>query len=283
MLATPRASFTRTMPPSSKSSPLDRPSVPQADVPPYRLVHSKTSPPITVIVDKLPRQKTFYIHSALLTYSAHYFRTALSSKFTEAETKICRLEADDAYAFDLYAQYLYTNDYDVTLAISKEDGGTDPIYFRMQAAAYVLGSKLFAPKFKQLVLDKFAKALMLSDCSSMELILDLAKRIYEFNSTEDGCEMRALVAQFCASRFGKLQKGPPYRWCKKDIEAFMGFELTDFTIDVLGELRGEEFSADTLTSNWQFQRGQERRLDNPEGHGVIARRFIVGSDSRKSE
>ena len=176
-MLTLRRHFTRTVSPLY-SSPKDQHITPQTEVPPYRLSRLKTSPPITVIVDKPPRQKIFHVHSALLTHSSRYFRIALSSRFIEGEKQICRLIDDDAYAFDLYMQYLYTNGYDVTLAISIENGVTDQNYHRMHATAYALGNELVAPKFKQLVLIKLARELQFSNCTNMELVLDMARTIY---------------------------------------------------------------------------------------------------------
>ena len=224
----------------------------QFDIPPYRLPQYRTSPPISVIVDKPPKQKTFYVHSVLLTHSSRYFRTALNSMFKEGETKVFYLEEDDAYAFDLYVQYLYTNNYDVTLAVPHEDGGTEPMYYRMHAAAYALGNKLVASKFKELVLRKSALVMEPWRDIDMKLVVDMASMIYEGTSTHDGHEMRLVMAKYCASRFGKLHKdarGVTEAWSKEDITAFVDSQLTEFIVDVLGEVQGAEFFGDAIAKN----------------------------------
>ena len=164
-----------------------------------------------------------------------------------------RLEDDDAYAFDLYVQYLYTNDYNVTSAISQEDGGTDPIYYRMHAAAYALGNKLVAPKFKCLVLYKLAQVLIPERDLFMELVLDMAETVYEGTTTQDGHEMRAMLAKFCASRFAKPTKNLDKRiWHKREIADFAESKLTEFIADVMCEVQGQEFSATAFVSNLSF-------------------------------
>ncbi len=221
----------------------------QFDVPPYRLPWFRTSPPISVIVDKPPNQKTFYVHSSLLTHSSQYFCTVLNSMFKEGETKICYLEEDDASAFDLYVQYLYTNKYDVTLTVPHGDGGTEPMYYRMHAAAYALGNKLVAPKFKKLVLFNFASVLEPGRAIDMKLVLDMAITIYEGTSTHDGHEMRLILAKYCASRFKKLDKdasGVTEAWSEGDITAFVDAQLIEFIADVLGEVQGTEFSVTAI-------------------------------------
>lgn len=145
----------------------------QTDVSPSLLPRYMTSSPVSVIVDKGTKQQKFFVHESLLTHASHYFRTALASSFKEGETKICRLEEDNAYAFDLFVQFLYTNDYDMNLAFSKE-GGTKPCYCRMHAHAYALGNKIVAPKFKSLVLCKLATLLDGWIIINMELLLDIA-------------------------------------------------------------------------------------------------------------
>ena len=217
----------------------------QVEVTPHELLRYSTSPPVTITVDEPPNQRTFYVNSALLIHASQYFRTALKSNFKEGETQICRLEEDNADAFDLFVQYLHSTDYDVTLAFSKEEGGTGPMYYRMQAAAYALGNKLVAPKFKRLVLCKLAMAMGPGKTINMKCVVDMAATVYHGTSTDDGQEMRTVMAKYCASRFGKsvedeTSKANNGRWNKVQITTFAECQLSEFISDVLLELQGAE-------------------------------------------
>lgn len=221
----------------------------QTDQPPCRLPRYRLSSPISVVVDKGAKQQKFFVHESLLTHASQYFRTALSSRFKEGETRTCNLEEDDAYAFDLLVQYLYTNDYDVTLALSDKEGGAQPFYFRLHAQAYALGNKLVASKFKRLVLCKLATVLPRSGIT-MKLILEMAAIIYEGTSSEDGGEMRTLMAKYCASRFGKYKGMVDESWSKEEITALADSQLPEFVADVMGEVQGVAiFSAEAIMAS----------------------------------
>lgn len=225
----------------------------QDDLPPCELPRFWASSPIPVIVDKGAKQEKFFVHEDLLMYASEYFRTALFSNFEEGKTKICRLEEDNACAFDLFVQYLYTNDYDVTVAVPFAEGGTGSAYHQMHAAAYALGNKIMAPRFQRLVLCKMALAVGPKRDIDMTLLLDMATTIYAGTTSGDGDDMRTLMAKYCASRFPKPEEELDEDtdtettkkreeleelWSKEEIAALVDSQLNDFIIDVLSEVRG---------------------------------------------
>lgn len=210
----------------------------QTDCSPSVLPKYATSNPISVTVDKAGKQQKFFVHESLLIHASQYFQTALSSGFQEGETKSFFLEEDDARAFNLFVQYLYTNNYDATLAVSPAEGGTSPVYLRMHAAAYALGNKLMAPRFQRLVLYKVALVLTPDRNIDMKLVLDVASTIYEGTSTDNGHDMRAIMAKYCASRFGHYEGMIEKSWSKEEITALVDAQLPEFVADVMGEMRG---------------------------------------------
>lgn len=210
----------------------------ETDCSPSVLPGYATSSPISVTVDKAGKQQKFFVHESLLIHASQYFQTALSSGFQEGETRSFFLEEDDARAFNLFVQYLYTDNYDPTLVVSPAEGGTSHVYLRMHAAAYALGNKLMAPRFQRLVLHKVLLVLTPDSNIDMKLVLDMASTIYGGTSADDGHYMRATMANYCASRFGHYQGMKEESWSKEEITALVECQLPEFVADVMGGVRG---------------------------------------------
>ena len=151
--------------------------------------------------------RTFYVHQCLLEENSEHFRRAIASNFREAHDRIFDLDDEDPAAFDLFVQYVYDSDYKVASTLSRASGGCRETWYPMHAAAYALGNFLIAPGFKDLVFKKLATCFERGDDISMELVLDMAKTIYSGTSSQDGNEMRLMIAYYTASRFGREPRG----------------------------------------------------------------------------
>ena len=98
-------------------------------------------------------------------------------------------------------------DYKVANTLSRESGGCREVWYPIHAAAYALGNFLIAPGFKDLVLKKLVICFERGDDIPMAVVLDMARTIYNGTSTQDGKEMRLLMAYYTACRFGPRLKG----------------------------------------------------------------------------
>ena len=149
---------------------------------------------ITVIVGTGRKEKIFYVHERLLTDASHYFKTALQSNFTEARTKLFRLEEDDANAFQLFVEYLY--------GFLETDEDRD-YSFTDCVKAFALGDKLLAPGFKRQTVMWVAEGFLHKNAPvpvSMPSMLRAAKVVYNGVPKKRGLKMRRLLRGYCASR-----------------------------------------------------------------------------------
>lgn len=164
------------------------------------------SPTVEVIVGAKGEARTFYIHKTLAMNYSKYFATSLSSNFIEGKIGAVILDEDDPTAFDAFAQWLYAREYDITKAKVANEKELQVAWYMLHAQAYALGNKLVADDFKREIVKKTARMLGDYDDIPMSLIIDMARVIYDGTSDKDGREMRELIAAYCASRTGSIQR-----------------------------------------------------------------------------
>jgi len=209
------------------------------------------SPPVTIIVGKDLAEKTYYIHRERLIKHSEYFRTALNSNFSEGDSLTFRLEEDDPSAMWLFAMSQYKSLSDIFDVLYFDDDSTQEFSMNdclsRHAHAFVLGNKLVASKFKKHLIRSLHSFMwrhseQLIDMSS---VLQAAKVVYNGTSTEDGWEMRVLLAVYCATRMGHAEQ-PTYAtgesrdenaWAVDERKLLVSSGLEDFLVDVLAEVQ----------------------------------------------
>jgi len=164
------------------------------------------SPTVEVIVGAKGEARTFYIHKTLAMNHSKYFATCLSSNFIEGKIGAVILDEDDPTAFDAFALWLYAREYDITKAKLADKKELQVAWYMLHAQAYALGNKLVADDFKREIVKKTARMLGDYDDIPMSLVIDMARVIYDGTSDKDGREMRELIAAYCASRTGNIQR-----------------------------------------------------------------------------
>jgi len=179
---------------------------------------------VTIIVGTGIREKTFHVHERLLRDASHYFKTALQSRFSEAGTKLFRLDEDDPVAFQLFVEYLYN--------FEGEKRASSSII--SCADAFVLGCKLVAPAFNRKVVEWAAEDMLNRRPLLMKTLLQAVSIICNSTSETDGKSMRKLLVTYCASRLGcpKNKKKP---WSKAQRLILVKSRQQEFLADVLGQ------------------------------------------------
>lgn len=208
------------------------------------------SPAVALIVGKDGNQEIFYAHSACLVSRSHYFRTALNSKFSEAQSLIFELEEDDPKAMQLFIHWQY-NSLEVIFDWMSKTGtprdAFDPSSldeeFQICTSAFALGNKLVAPIFKEDLLHSLHDLIITRHDQrvSMPCLIKAATTVYGGTSTEDGWEMRKLLAMYCAMRLGKLGLEHDYYrseepWTKEDRVLLAMSGPSEFVANVLEEV-----------------------------------------------
>ena len=181
---------------------------------------------ITVFVGAGRKEKIFYIHERLLTDASHYFKTALQSNFAEAQTKIFRLEVDDANAFNLFVEYLY--------GFLETDEDRD-FSFTDCVKAFALGDKLLAPGFKRQTVLWVAEGFLPKNAPvliSMPLMLEAAKVVYYGVPKKRGGKMRRLLREYCVSRL-RAHTGQTKPWTKPERSMLAKSHHYKFIVDVM--------------------------------------------------
>ncbi len=78
------------------------------------------------------------------------------------------------------------------------------------AQAYVLGNKLVASKFKKQLIRSLHSFMWrhAEQVIDMSILIEAAKVVYDGTSTEDGWEMRTLLALYCVQRAWDMPNRP---------------------------------------------------------------------------
>ena len=166
---------------------------------------------ITIIVGTGAEQKTFDVHEQLLTENSEYFKSAMQSNLAEAQSRLFRLDEDDADAFQLFVEYLYN--------IVEEERDWQGRLCDC-AEAFALGDKLLAPKFMCRVYSWALCTLSRKQKDRVRLlevpissVLEAAEIIYDRVPATKGVRFRKLLWRYCAARLDKSSKLiKPWTW-----------------------------------------------------------------------
>ena len=211
-----------------------------------------TSLPVRLIVGEDDAEETFYVHQRLLVERSEYFNTALRSNFPEAQTQTFRFKEDNPQAMWLFASSHYMNLEEIFEELYQMNSYKDSSSrFSMEdclhrhAQAFVLGNKLMSGGFKISLLRNlcsFFKA-QENQLVGMTSLVEAARVVYSGTSSEDGWEMRKLLAIYCATRLGPgIGPGDPHNqarskhpWSMEDRSLLAASGLEEFIADVFGE------------------------------------------------
>lgn len=233
------------------------------------------SPPVTIIVGKDAAQKTYYVHKERLLKHSEYFRIALNSNFSEGQNLTFKLEEDDPSAMWLFAMSQYKSLNDIFDVLYFDDDSTEDFSMNdcrtRHAHAFVLGNKLVASKFKRHIISSLHRFMWKNseDLIDISCLVDAAKVVYDGTSTDDGWEMRILLALYCATRLGysvevphnATQNRAPHPWAVDDRKLLVSSGLDEFLMDILAEAQHVKLppNVDYLVLSKRVQgRGQSR-------------------------
>jgi hypothetical protein len=229
------------------------------------------SPTVEVVVGAKGEARTFYLHKTLLMNHSEYFATCLRSNFIEGKIGAVTLDEDDPTAFDAFAHWLYAREYEITKAKGADEKELQVAWYMLHARAYALGNKLVADDFKRDIVKKTARRLENEDYDDipMSLVIDMARVIYDGTSDKDGCEMRELIAAYCASRTGNVPRG--------DFEINRFFSASE--MKELTDCQQADFLADVWILCKPTPRLKNASLPSQSASTVL-RHFIISSSAR---
>ncbi|KAH6196011.1 hypothetical protein HBI15_218070 [Parastagonospora nodorum] len=163
-----------------------------------------TSEPVVVIVGE--EQEKFYVHAHLLESSSEYFLATLSSERVGDTLRTVKLPDVDADAFRLYAKWLYTGRFHLSIGPDTyvRDNSTE-MHWDEMSACYALSATIQASAFGDATIDAFIGRMIIRNDSPIEL----AKWIYP--RTAKGSAHRSLcrdivVHTWDRKLFGRLWK-----------------------------------------------------------------------------
>ncbi|KAJ5198877.1 hypothetical protein N7491_000556 [Penicillium cf. griseofulvum] len=111
-------------------------------------------PTIQIIVRAT--KEPFHIHESLICTSSLFFKKAMSGSWKESHEHTVELPEDDPEIFALYSYWLYFSKIPLTVEAPEKNefiGGIVKKEYLDLVSAYVLGDKLFDPKFQNSIID----------------------------------------------------------------------------------------------------------------------------------
>jgi hypothetical protein len=138
---------------------------------------------ITVYVG--PKRREFKLHKLLVCTKSPYFDKCFNGNFAEAETAECCFPEDDSSAFEVFMNYLYTEQVpkDCSSITASERTDTALVSF------YILADKLLLPNdAKTSTINS-----LISWCKDQKSIIGPVAGQLVLNSTPEDCPLRRLV------------------------------------------------------------------------------------------
>jgi hypothetical protein len=217
--------------------------------------------------------RTFYIHKTLVMNHSKYFATCLNSNFVEGKIGRVTLDEDDPTVFDAFAQWLYAREYDIGNAKLSDEKELQVAWYMLHARAYALGNKLVADDFKGDIVEKTARMLGNYDNIPMGLVIDMARVIYDGTTDKDGREMRELIAAYCASRTGNVQRGK-FEFEQDTRRFFSAEEVKELT-----DCQQADFLADVMILFTPAPRLENTTLPSRSASAIL-RHFMISRSAR---
>lgn len=113
----------------------------------------------------------FVIHEGVIAPGSEFVRLALRGDWKEAKERIIQLPKDDAEAFAVYQQWLYTGSIR-TSAADFQPGIFDE--YRLLVQAFILGEKFVDVNFKDCITDAIIEKLISQERFSLYLTVDVS-------------------------------------------------------------------------------------------------------------
>jgi hypothetical protein len=98
-----------------------------------------------------PEKKTYSVHASFLTYHSEYFRAALNGSWKEAEDRVVTLEDVEPDAFEVFVDWLYTQQIPAELKEQLDNFATTDAAAKLLFGAYSLGDRVSTPAFCQMI------------------------------------------------------------------------------------------------------------------------------------
>lgn len=174
-----------------------------------------------------PEASSWYLHESLLSASSTFFRTAVHSAFREATEHKVTLPEDDPSAFELFVQFLYTEDFHCQVVAQLCD-------------AYVMADKFGAHVFQAKALDK------IYNVNRFDCRFSAAQVLWVFDNTLPGSALRDLAVDTVALAV-----------LRKDLK------FADEDWEVVGSVLPELMQAVVRTAKEQPARGSEEWVRKP--------------------
>lgn len=141
---------------------------------------------------------SYYAHEEVLCDSSAFFKGALSHSWKEAEQRCVHLPEEEPKIFDIYMHWLCRGALPVPLhEMSPEDYDIDPLDDQLHllyAKAYVLGDRMQAGDFMDVVIDKIIDLLRRQIKDERQEFVPLHVVRYVYDNTPDSCILRLLLA-----------------------------------------------------------------------------------------
>ncbi|KAL1642370.1 hypothetical protein SLS58_005444 [Diplodia intermedia] len=141
---------------------------------------------IEIVVGK--KQQKYDIHKDLLCSSSPFFRKACNGNWKEARERRVELPEDTPECFDVYVQWLYSDQ--LFLKHEDEENDYEKIDWDLFLGVYLLGDKLLDRKFKEACVDIAFQSI------DHEIAADHAKTLY--NALPPSDPYRRLYVRFWA-------------------------------------------------------------------------------------
>lgn len=211
---------------------------------------------IEVTVGPEDDKESFYVHEDAICDRSEFFRNAMKPEWASLRPnpRVIDLPDDDAAAFALYQQWLYTRQLPILPDDLEEDSGSSEGYHTL-AYAYVLGERLMDIDFK----NSIASAYVLYARGTPP-----GKRAYPSNEeiriiyegTQERAPIRKLLVDIWCCR-GK------HEWIENDADL-----PKDFLVEVTKALLKARPSLESLSRPWKNQHVQyQERSEHGEGGG----------------
>ncbi|KAL8809910.1 MAG: hypothetical protein Q9200_003011 [Gallowayella weberi] len=188
---------------------------------------------ITVRVGSGADAWSWMIHKKLLIYHSPYFAAALGGSFSEATTDSIDLNEDDARAFELFVQWLYTGKASMTWGEKSEEYELNSKVIGQEipdfaSVVWALGDKLACPAFQD-----HAMILIVGRFQHELLDKGIVRLFYQVSSS--GSRLRKLAVDQFLWDVGS-DEFDSKDWDYPDGDVLPDIDIPDFTEDVAKRL-----------------------------------------------
>lgn len=161
-------------------------------------------------------RKPFYVHEEQLCEVSSFFKAAFTSQFRESWEKTMDLVEEDEDTFDVFIQWLYSQQYEMPEQKTGDSGFVEPVKL------FVLAEKFDISKLKTLLMTKmFARGQLPGSRPPR-----LSAVVYAYEHTPTSSTIRKLLADWYAYKV-------PIHWFHGDLAKKWFLENPDIMRDVM--------------------------------------------------